>query len=320
MKLSRMLVFLVIVVSIGSSCAFPTTQATRESGGVDSGQEPPASVQDSPTPIPSPSPTPEPLAALVNGQTITLAEFERQVERYKASMVAAGQDPSTPEGQKALTEGRQWVLDLMIDQVLIEQAAAHQGVTVSPEEVDQTLSALRDEIGDETFNDWLEREGMTLDEMRAKLRADLLATKMANLIAEQVPTHAEHVHARHILVGTEEEARRLLGQLQAGAEFAALARKYSQDSSTRDLGGDLGVFPRGVLTSKEVEAAAFSLQPGQVSDVIPSELGYHIVQVVERIPDQEISPDTLRFLRDQAVRQWLEELRASADIQVFVHP
>lgn len=319
MKLSRMLAFLLIVFA-GSSCAFPTTQLGQEAGETNLGQASPAPAQSSPTPTPLPSATPEPIAALVNGQAIPLAEFDRQVSRYEASMIAAGQDLSTPEGQKALAEGKQWVLDLMIDQVLIEQAAVRQGVTVSSEEVDQTLTALQNEIGDEAFSDWLEREGMTLEDMRAKLRDDMLATKMANLIAEQIPTHAEHVHARHILVGTEEEARRLLGQLQAGAEFAALARMYSQDSSTRDLGGDLGVFPRGVLTSKEVEAAAFSLQPGQISDVIQSELGYHIVQVVERIPDQEISPDTLRFLRDQAVRQWLEELHASADIQVFVHP
>ena len=74
-------------------------------------------------PTPTPSPTPEPQAALVNGQPILLADYERQVARYEASMTAAGQDPSTPEGKEALAQGRDWVLEMMIDQVLIEQAA-----------------------------------------------------------------------------------------------------------------------------------------------------------------------------------------------------
>jgi len=76
--------------------------------------------------------------------------------------------------------------------------------------------------------------------------------------------------------------------------------------------------PRGILTSPEVEEAAFALQPGQISGVIHSALGYHIVQVVDRVPDQEISAENLRLLRDRAVREWLDGLRQQADIQIFV--
>ncbi len=264
-----------------------------------------------------PTATAEPLAALVNGEPIPLAEYEQQVARYEASMVAAGEDPQTLSGQESLAQGRRWVLDLMIEQKLIEQQAAKEGIAVADSDVDATIESLRNDIGEEAFNDWLAREEMTLEEMWDRLRADMLATEMANRVAEAVPTQAEHVHARHIVVGSEEEARRILSQLQAGGDFAALARTHSQDISTRDLGGDLGFFPPGVLTSREVETAAFSLQPGQLSDVIESELGYHIVQVVERVTDQEISPENQRLLRDQAVREWLDELRTSADIQVF---
>ncbi len=270
--------------------------------------------------VPAPTNTTEPLAAVVNGDPIALAAYERQVERYESSMVAAGQDPSTPEGQTALAQGRQWVLDLMIEQLLIGQAAVEEGMSVTDEDVDATITGLREEIGDVAFDDWLTQEGITLDEMREQLRQDMLATQMANRIAETVPTHAEHVHARHIVVGTQEEAQVVLSQLQAGGDFASLARTYSQDISTRDLGGDLGFFPMGVLTSREVEAAAFALQPGQVSDVVVSELGYHVVQVVERAPDREIAPENLRMLRDLAVRTWLDGLRAGADIQVLVAP
>jgi parvulin-like peptidyl-prolyl isomerase len=98
----------------------------------------------------------------------------------------------------------------------------------------------------------------------------------------------------------------------------SLARTYSQDTSTRDTGGDLGFFPMGILTAPEVEAAAFALQPGQISDIIQSSMGYHIVQVVERVPDMEIDPENLRLLREKASRAWLEGLRAAANIQRFV--
>ncbi len=269
---------------------------------------------------PEPTPVQEPLAALVNGEAIPLAEFERQLARYETSMIASGLDASTPEGEAAFAQGRQWVLDLMIEQALIEQSAIAAGVTVSDSEVDETVASIRDEVGEEAFSDWLDQEGIGLEEMRDQLRSDMLATAMANRIAEAVPPQAEHVHARHIVVGTEEEARRILSQLQAGGDFAALARMHSQDLSTRDLGGDLGVFPLGVLTSEEVEVAVFALQPGQIGDVVESELGYHVVQVVERFPDRPVEEENLRLLRDQAVRDWLEQLRATAEIQVFVTP
>jgi len=270
------------------------------------------------TPTVTPSPTPEPQAALVNGQPILLADYEREVAFYAASMAMAGQDAATVEGQEALAQGRELVLEMLINQLLIEQAAHAAGVTVSDEELDATIASLRAETGEDAFQQWLVDQGMSLEDFRRRLRSDTIATQMANRAVESVPTRAEHIHARHILVNTAEEARQILSQLQAGGDFASLARTYSQDVSTRDAGGDLGFFPQGILTAPEVEAAAFALQPGQISDVIPSSMGYHIVQVIERVPDMEIAPENLRLLREKASRTWLEGLRAAADIQRFV--
>ena len=269
-------------------------------------------------PTVTPSPTPEPQAALVNGQPILLADYEREVALYAASMAAAGQDATTAEGQEALAQGRDLVLEMLINQLLIEQAANAAGITASDEELDATIQALRAETGEEAFQQWLGDQGMSPEDFRKRLRSDTIATHMANRAVESIPTHSEHIHARHILVNTEEEARQILSQIQAGGDFVSLARTYSQDVSTRDTGGDLGFFPIGILTAPEVEAAAFVLQPGQVSDVIQSSMGYHIVQVVERVPDMEIDPENLRLLREKASRAWLEGLRAAADIQRFV--
>lgn len=310
-----LLAFLV-TVSACDSTSSPPTQAPPTATS-----QPEATPSESTaTPVPVPTNTSEPLAAVVNGQPIPLAEYERQIARYEASMVAAGQDPSTPEGQSALAQGRQWVLDLMVEQMLIEHAATAEGLVVSDADVEATIAGLRADVGDEAFDTWLVQEDMTREEMQERLRGDMLATQMANRVAESILARAEHVHARHIVVATEEEARLILSQLQAGGDFASLARTYSQDISTRDLGGDLGFFPAGVLTSKEVEAAAFALQPGQLSDVVPSDLGFHIVQVVERVAEREVDPENLRLLRDQAVRAWLDGLKTAADIQIFVVP
>lgn len=320
-----------LIVGVVTACADSaqdpdaTTPATAVSPSEESPSEDeePALADDdedpaSPTPEPTATPTTEPVAAIVNGTPISLEAYEHQVDRYEASMVAAGEDLNKPDGQEAAAQGRRWVLNLMIEQLLIEQAAAEAGVTVSDDELQATIDSLREEIGDEDFNAWLEKEGMSLEQMRERLRGDMIATKMANQIAESVPQTTDHVHARHILLATREEAERIISQLEAGGDFATLAREYSNDVSTRDVGGDLGFFPPGVLTSDSVETAAFALQPGQISGVVESELGFHVVQVVERMPDQEVSPENLRLLRDKAVRGWLDDLRESADIQIFV--
>ncbi len=270
-----------------------------------------------PTPIP-PTPTSEPLAALVNGEALILANYERQMVRYAASMIATGKDPDTPEGQKALIEARAWVLDRMIEQRLLVQAAHAQGIDVTDEEVNAAIQSLVVDIGQETFDERLANEGLTLEETYIQLKDEMLASRMMEQVVAAIPEHTEQVNARHIVVGSEEEARQILTQITAGADFATLARTYSQDVFTRDRGGDLDYFPRGILTSPEIENAAFSLQPGQVSDVIKSNLGYHIVQVVDRVSDMEISPENLRQLKDTAAREWIAGLWAAANVERFI--
>ena len=172
--------------------------------------------------------------------------------------------------------------------------------------------------GQEVFEQRLAEEGLTLDEARLRLKKDMIASRVANQVTNSVPTRAEHVNARHIIVHTEEEGQQILNQIRAGADFAALAQAYSQDAFTRDRGGDLGYFPRGILTSPEVENAAFSLQPGQVSDLIQSNQGYHIVQVVDRVADMEINAVNLKLLKDNALDQWLKSIEAQAEVERFV--
>jgi peptidyl-prolyl cis-trans isomerase C len=275
---------------------------------------------ETPVSLPASTPTPEPpMAALVNGQPIYLSDYERELEGYEAYLLSLGVDPSSEEGQADLAQHRSLILDMMIEQVLAEQAAAAAGVVVSDEDVNAYMQVMIDENGgEEAFEAKLAELGETREDAWREVRAQLIGMAMTQRIVESVPTTDEHVHARHILVDTSQEAERILTQLQAGADFATLAQAYSQDTSTRENGGDLGFFPRGILLAPEVEDVAFALQPGQFSNVVQSALGYHIVQVVERDAARTIKPENLRLIQETAVQEWVQGLWAGAQVQRFV--
>jgi foldase protein PrsA len=243
------------------------------------------------------------LAARVNGQPILLADFEREVVR-------AGD---------AVT--RQEVMDAMIETVLLEQIAVSSGVTVTQGELDEIVEADIEAVGGrEVFEERLATNGMTEQEYREQVRSNLVAQQVQMQQPAQLPETAEHVHARHILVATPEEAEAILAQLREGADFATLAKTFSMDVSTRDRGGDLGFFPRGLLLAPELEEAAFTLAPGQISDIVHSQLlGYHIVQVLER-EERPISEADQALIRANQIRRWREQLWADAAIERFVEP
>lgn len=304
---------------ISTACVpMPVTSAPNTSAPLVTATTP-APTYLTPADVP-PSLTPEPpTAALVNGQPIYLADYEHKLGQYEASLPAQGIDPNSSEGQAHLAQSRVWILNVMIEQALTEQAAAAAGVVISDAEVDAYVQEMIVESGgEESFLAKLAEWGETREDAWQEVRAQLIGMAMTQRVVEGVPATAEHVHARHILLDTSQEAERILAQLQAGADFAALARTYSQDASTRESGGDLGFFPRGILVAPEVEEAAFALQPGQFGGVVTSLLGYHIVQVVERDPARPVGPENLRFLQDQAVQEWIEGLWGQAVVQRFV--
>lgn len=268
---------------------------------------------ETPTITATPTVTPEPLAAAVNGEGITLVEFAHELSRYEKAQEQIGTDLAS------LGDYRHTVLNSMIEERVAAQIAVAAGKTVSDDQVDALVESSRQARGgDAGFQNWLNNNFYTLEEFRAALRRQLLVQAATDAVASQVPTTAEQVHARHILVGNENLANALLAKIAGGADFAELAATYSQDISTRESGGDLGWFPRGVLTVPEVEEAAFSLQPGQTSPVVKSRLGYHIVQTIERDSARALSPSALEILRRQAVEQWLAQQMQKASIEIYI--
>lgn len=306
---------LAVALSLISACGPITTPQAPQPTGLPATGQPASPTETVPTATPD-----RPLAALVNNQPIYLVDYERQVAQYQAAMVASGVDLTGPEGQQRLLRAREQILNWMIEQVLMEQAAAQMGIVVTDEEVQAALDQIVQQAGgEEAFQARLEQEGLTLQDVWRELQAEMIGAAVIERVIASVPTTAEHVQASHILVDTREEAERILAQLRAGADFAEMARAYSQDTSTSAAGGDLGFFPRGVLLAPEVEEAAFQLQPGQISSVVQSSFGFHIIQVVRWEPNHPLSPENLQFLRDKAVQEWTEALWSNAVIERFVN-
>ena len=256
-------------------------------------------------------------AALVNGQPVVLDDYESQVALAMESL-DEGQtfDPSTEEGKAATLQLRRQILDAMIDQVLIEQAAARVGITISDEQVESEIARL---IGEDLakFEEWLEANGLTRDSFKVQLRQQLLGAAFQEHVVGSLPPKVEQVHARHILVATEAEAMDILVRLRAGEGFAALAKQYSQDKASSEAGGDLGFFPRRVMPI-QIEAVAFALAPGQRSGIVATDFGYHIIEVLEKNPAREVPEDMLPVWRQNTFMHWLDTERLTANIQYLI--
>jgi parvulin-like peptidyl-prolyl isomerase len=261
----------------------------------------------------------EPLAARVDGALILLQDYQKQVAEWETAFIGQSTELSEEEKKAMLNSGRRQVLDVMIEQALIEQAAATEGLSVSDAELDQVIARdIEENGGQQKFEAWLQTNNWTYDEYKARQRSMMISSMMFERVTRNVPTQAEQVHARHILVDDPALANEILGQLQGGVDFAQLARQYSLDPSTKESGGDLGFFPRGTLVVPEVEEAAFTLSVGQISPVISSSMGYHIVQVEERVQDKPLTDDAWQRLKETTFRRWVSELWQQANIEVLI--
>jgi peptidyl-prolyl cis-trans isomerase C len=250
-----------------------------------------------------PTPTLPPLAAIVNDEWITEAEYLAEVDRYRAAQQALGNDVS-------VDDAAQVVLDDLIAQVLLAQAARANGFEITDADLKSKMDALASEVGGaDAFATWQSGHGYTDESFRSALKRAAEAAWMRDKIITAVPGTAEQVHAQQILLYNEDAARKVADQLSAGINFADLAVLYDPNT-----GGELGWFPRGYLLEPELEEAAFSLGPGQYSDVIATEVGYHILLVVERDSQHPLSPDAYLVIQEKALQDWLAQKRTETDI------
>ncbi|MDI6824245.1 MAG: peptidylprolyl isomerase [Bacillota bacterium] len=233
-------------------------------------------------------------------------------------------------------------LEEMITRRLVAQEGKKQGISVSDAEVKAEIERIIKEQFDseEEFMNALSYYGMTRAMLEENIRTDLTIKKLlgakAQVTEDEVRAYfdqhreefdqPEMVHARHILVATEQEAREVRQRLLEGADFAALAREKSADPGSSQGGGDLGFFGRGTMVP-EFEEAAFALAVGDISQPVKSQHGYHIIQVLEKRPAQaaeyeKVKEEVRKRVTDDKIQgmvpEWIDSLRAAAKIQYHV--
>ncbi|OFW52751.1 MAG: hypothetical protein A2163_05155 [Actinobacteria bacterium RBG_13_35_12] len=233
--------------------------------------------------------------------------------------------------QSAIVSFKKNILNQLIDYELLYQQAQKEKVKISNDEINLEIDKIKDNFSSpEEFEGALKANNITLAQLKEDIKRQLMLNKVLAEIKSQVSisdedlleyynenkeslVEPEQVHARHILVKTEEEANTLLLQLKEGlADFSKLAKEKSTDSSAPS-GGDLGFFTRGQMV-KEFEDAAFSLEPGDISDVVQTQFGYHIIKCEEK--KEEYSP-TFEEAKEQ-ISNTLRSQRENETISAFI--
>jgi parvulin-like peptidyl-prolyl isomerase len=253
------------------------------------------------TPEP-PTPTPPPSAAVINGEYITIAEFEAELARFKAAQTALGLTVTDEDANKT-------VLEDMVAQVLLSQAARKENFAVSDADLQLRIDALASQLGSvDALSQWQSTHGYDDASFRVALKRSIEAAWMRDKIIAGVPTFVEQIHLRQILTYNEADAQAALQELSAGTEFDELAARF--DPVT---GGELGWVPQGYLLDASADEAVFALQAGEVSGIIATEAGFHIFKVIERA-DHPLAPDALLAMQENVLKQWLAEQREQGDI------
>lgn len=289
--LSRALTLALLAVC-GSACSLGAASGTPQAEGT----LPPAAQT---------TPTAAAFVATVNGEAITAGSYNTNLTLYRTAQ--------TQTGTLLATESiEQIVLDDLIDRLLLAQGAKAAGFTADDATIDERLDTVIEQAGGQaTFDAWLAAQGYTAESFREELKLEIEAGHMRSEIAAGVPTSAEQVEARQILLNDEFQAERLLDQLENGTPFETVV----QNNDPQRL-GSLGWFPRGYLLQAEVEEAAFALQPGEHSQVVQSALGFHLIEVIAHDPARPLSPQALLALQLQAVQEWLQAQRAQSTIEI----
>ncbi len=313
--LGGLCLLLVAWLTLATACRPAPPPPTSTPSPVPASATATATWTPTPTITPTPSPTPEPLAARVNGQPITLAEYEAALARHQASL------PDSPPAEvQTLT------LQTLIDQALLEQAAQARQLTVAPAEVTTVLSETISLMGGEAaYTAWLTANHWSDAAYRQALADEMLAARVIEAITADVPYTTEFVRARVIELHDLARAQEALAQLQGGGDFLTVLSLYSIDPNAAITQGDIGFFDRGTLLIPAIEEAAFALQPGAFSDIIPvtradGTMVYYIVQTTAREPFRPYSLERRAELTRQAFESWLATQRAQAQIELLVSP
>jgi peptidyl-prolyl cis-trans isomerase SurA len=292
------------------------------------------------------------IVAVVNDEIITLSELNNAFEPYQERFEASYQGP---DREKARTETKLVLLNRMIEGILMEQESRKTKIAVRDEEVTDAINDIwkQRNLSQDEFRKALERDGTTPDAFRKDMRNQLMRMKLIRRdiksrvavtdeeIGEYYRKHREDyegkesVRIKQILLllpkdgnpavkaKLQADAEAIHRRLMNGEPFEQLSAKHSQGPEAAG-GGDVGYIERGIIHS-EVEDAAFSLPLGQISGVIESSVGFHIIQVIDRrgaglkaieTVREEIREKIDREKMEKKYVEWIEELRKKSHIEI----
>jgi peptidyl-prolyl cis-trans isomerase C len=241
-----------------------------------------------------------PVLAKVNGSEIRQSDVALAEEELGPSL--AQMDPATKKEN---------VLSFLIDMKIVSKEAEDKKIA-DRDDFKTRLAFARNRL---LMDNLLAVEGKaaTTDENMKKVYEEA---------AKQISGEQE-VHARHILVETEDQAKKIEGDLKKGADFAELAKKESKDPGASD-GGDLGFFTKDQMVP-EFSAAAFALEPGKISDPVKTQFGWHIIKVEEKrtrkAPDfEQVKPQIETYVVRKAQADYVAKLRTAAKVERLDKP
>jgi peptidyl-prolyl cis-trans isomerase C len=277
-------------------------------------------------------------AAIVNGVVIQEEEVNRLLLYHQQRLLSTTGQAIKPE---MVMEARKMLLEDLIDRELLYQESRKKGVVIEDDQVNSELDQLKKQYPNEqAFKDSMAEEHLSEDTLKIRIKMTLAVrqfvekefgrnTDVSEVEAKafydgnpQYFTQPETIRASGILIKVDvksdaakkEEARKKMEdiqkRIQKGEDFAALAKDFSQDASAAQ-GGDLGTIPKGRMP-KALDDAAFSLKPGEVSNIIETELGFHLIKVYEKkpetvVPFKEVEQKIRQHLANQKMKQQVEE-------------
>ena len=246
---------------------------------------------------PAPQPGPDTVVATVGGEPIT-----------EADLAFAAEDIGADLNQIPQEQIRAVLLSQMIDLKLMAQAGEKQGLT-EDQLFKLRLNYLTDRALRRAYSKLAISDTITPEAVKAEYDKQVAA----------IPDEDE-IHARHILVSTEDDAKAIKAQLDGGADFIELAKAKSIEPNAAQSGGDLGYFKRGVMV-KPFADAVFAMQVGQISDPVQTQFGWHIIKVEDRRPAakptlEEMTQQIGQQLYVAKYRETFDALRKAATIDI----